>query len=123
MWLQLFCKFKIPLKTFSKDPHGRQRRPLQIRNAQQGRYRSPWQPVAFCASVHTQSVSLSLPWCGRALPQLSWGWSNAEPWASLLAQWVKNPLAMQETQETWVQFLGREYPLEEKMATHSTILT
>ena len=29
---------------------------------------------------------------------------------------------MQETQETWVQFLGREDPLEEEMATHSSIL-
>ena len=25
-------------------------------------------------------------------------------------------------QETWVQFLGREDPLEEEMATHSSIL-
>ena len=29
---------------------------------------------------------------------------------------------MQETQETWVQSLGREDPLEEKMAAHSRIL-
>ena len=29
---------------------------------------------------------------------------------------------MQETQETWVQPLGREDPLEEEMATHSRIL-
>ena len=29
---------------------------------------------------------------------------------------------MQETQETWVQSLGWEVPLEEGMATHSTIL-
>ena len=29
---------------------------------------------------------------------------------------------MQETQETWVQSLGQEDPLEEKMATHSSIL-
>ena len=29
---------------------------------------------------------------------------------------------MQETQETQVQSLGQEDPLEEKMATHSTIL-
>ena len=34
---------------------------------------------------------------------------------------VKNPTAMQETQETWVQFLGGEDPLEEGMATHSSI--
>ena len=29
---------------------------------------------------------------------------------------------MQENQETWVQSLGQEDPLEEKMATHSSIL-
>ena len=32
---------------------------------------------------------------------------------------VKNPPAMQET---WVQFLGLEDPLEEEMATHSHVL-
>ena len=35
---------------------------------------------------------------------------------------VKNPPAMQELQETWVQSLGREDPLEEGMAPHSSIL-
>ena len=29
---------------------------------------------------------------------------------------------MQETQEMWVQFLGREDPPEEEVATHSSIL-
>ena len=32
-------------------------------------------------------------------------------------------LSMQETPETWVGSLGREDPLEEEMATHSSILT
>ena len=40
-------------------------------------------------------------------------------WASLVVQTVKNPPAMQET---WVQSLGLEDPLEEGMATHSSIL-
>ena len=35
---------------------------------------------------------------------------------------VKNLHAMQETQETWVQSLGQEDPLEEGMAIHSCIL-
>ena len=39
--------------------------------------------------------------------------------ASLLAQTVKNLPAMQET---WVQSLGWEDPLEKEMATHSRIL-
>ena len=36
-----------------------------------------------------------------------------------MAQMAKNPPAMQET---WVQSLGCEAPLEEGMATHSSIL-
>ena len=39
-----------------------------------------------------------------------------------MVQWVKNPPAMKETQKTWVQSLGREYPLEEERETHSSIL-
>ena len=39
--------------------------------------------------------------------------------ASLVAQMVKYPPAMQETQ---VQSLGQEDPLEKGMATHSSIL-
>ena len=31
-------------------------------------------------------------------------------------------LLMQETQKMWVQSLGRKDPLEEEMATHSSIL-
>ena len=30
---------------------------------------------------------------------------------------------MQETQETWVQSMGQEDPLEEGLAIHSSILT
>ena len=39
-------------------------------------------------------------------------------WASLVDQLVKNPSVMQET---WVRSLGWEDPLEEGMATHSSI--
>ena len=40
-------------------------------------------------------------------------------WASLIAQMVNNLPAMRET---WVRLLAREDPLEEGMATHSSIL-
>ena len=40
-------------------------------------------------------------------------------WASLVAELVKNPPAMQET---WVRSLGWEDPLEKGKATHSSIL-
>ena len=39
--------------------------------------------------------------------------------ATLMAQTIKNVPAMQET---WVQPLGQEDPLEKGMATHSSIL-
>ena len=39
--------------------------------------------------------------------------------ASLVAQTVKN---LPTTQETWVQSLGQEDPLEGSMATHPSIL-
>ena len=39
--------------------------------------------------------------------------------SSLVAQMVKNLPAMQETQ---IQFLGQEEPLEKGVATHSSIL-
>ena len=40
-------------------------------------------------------------------------------WASTVAQTVKNLSAMWET---WVRSLGQEDPLEEGMATHSSVL-
>ena len=44
--------------------------------------------------------------------------NNHINWTSLVAQSVENPLAMQET---WVQSLGCEDPLEKEMATHSAV--
>ena len=41
-------------------------------------------------------------------------------WASLVAQTVNNPSAMQKIR---VRSLGQEEPLEKGMATHSSILT
>ena len=45
--------------------------------------------------------------------------SSLANWASLIAQMVENPPAMQET---LVQFLSQEDPLEKGKATHSSIL-
>ena len=49
-------------------------------------------------------------------------WNTAQERASLMAQGIKYPPVMQETQETSVRSLGREDPLEKEMATHSSIL-
>jgi len=48
----------------------------------------------------------------------SWSFSSFQWLASLVAQMVKNPPAMQET---WVRPLDWEDPLEKGMATHSSI--
>jgi len=46
-------------------------------------------------------------------------YASPPSWASLVAQMVKDPLAMQETQ---VRSLCQEDPLEKGLATHSSIL-
>ena len=68
---------------------------------------------AWCAAIHGVAKSQT---------RLS-NWSDLiwyiKLGASLVAQMVKNPPAVQKT---WVQSLGWEDPLEEGMATHSSIL-
>ena len=60
----------------------------------------------------------SIPWLGRS-PRDGRGYPLQYSWASLVAQLVNNPPAMQET---WVRSLGWEDPLEQGMATHFSIL-
>ena len=60
----------------------------------------------------------SIPGLGRS-PGEGRGYPLQYSWASLVAQLIKNPPTIRET---WVQSLGCEDPLEEGMATHSSIL-
>ena len=67
--------------------------------------------------------------CNAGDPSSILGWSRSPredigyplqyPWASLVAQMVKN---LPSLQETWVRSLAWEDPLEEGMATHFSIL-
>ena len=59
-----------------------------------------------------------IPGLGRSTGE-EIGYPLQYSWASLVAQLVKNPLAMWET---WVQSLGWEDPLDKGKATHSSIL-
>ena len=59
-----------------------------------------------------------IPGSGRSLGE-GIGYPLQYSWASLVAQTVKNPPAIQET---WFESLDWEDPLEEGMATHSSIL-
>jgi len=60
----------------------------------------------------------SIPGSGRSAGE-GIGYPLQYSWASLVAQLVKNLPTMQET---WVQSLGWEDPLEKGKATHSSIL-
>ena len=71
-------------------------------------------------SFQTILVALSADFNGISLFCLQCSPSHDSPYTfSLIAQLVKNLLAMQET---LVRFLGQEDPLEKEMATHSSIL-
>ena len=67
-----------------------------------------------CNAGHPGSIPVS----GRS-PGEGIGYPLQYSWASLMAQLVKNPPAMQKTRD---RYLGWEDPLEEEMATHSSIL-
>ena len=59
-----------------------------------------------------------IPGSGRS-PEKGTGYQLQYSWASTVAQMIKNPPAMWET---WFRSLGWEDPLDEGMATHSSIL-
>ena len=73
--------------------------------------------------VHIQSLGhvqlFAIQWTVACQAPLSRGFEIISTYASPVSQWVKNLPAMQETQ---VQFLGWEDPLEKEMATHYSFL-
>ena len=73
---------------------------------------------AYKESAYNAGDSGSIPRLRRS-PEEGIGYPLQYSWASLVAKMVKNLPAMQET---WVPSLGWKDPLEEGMATHSSIL-
>ena len=69
-------------------------------------------PTRFCCLAHSAQLTG---------PFLVSGFTKFQGFPSGLV--VENPSAMKETQETWVCSLGQEYPLEEEMATHFSVLS
>ena len=67
-----------------------------------------------CNAGHPSSIS----GLGRS-PGEGKGYPFQYPWASLVAQLVKN---LPAKWENWVQSLSWENPLEDDMATHSSII-
>ena len=75
-----------------------------------------------CAPITPLSLILLHPrasHCCRCFTLILFIGSHTARWGFLAAQTVNNPSAVQETH---VQSLGREDPLEEGMATHSSVL-
>ena len=69
-------------------------------------------------SAHNAGDPSSIPGLGRSTGEVI-GYPLQYSWASLMAQLVKNLPAMQET---WVQSLGWEDPLEKGKAAHASVL-
>ena len=79
-----------------------------------------WQPtvVFLPGESHGQrSLAGYSPWGSKESETTEWAWPTSQ-----VAQQIKNLPATQESQETRVQSLGQEDPLEEEMATRSNIL-
>ena len=87
-------------------------------------YHSPYKWLCFSGSSASKESTCnvgdpgSIPELGRS-PGEGVGYLLQYSWVSLVAQLVKDLPAMRET---WVRSLGWEDPLEEGMATHSSIL-
>ena len=82
-----------------------------------------WSAISFSNAwkwkVKGKSLSrvqlLATPWTAAHQAPPSMGFSRQEYWSRV-------PLPSLTMQDTWVQFLGQEDPLEKGMATHSNIL-
>ena len=72
-----------------------------------------------CISIPTLQISSSVPLKKKNALALIWSWGchGLPRWR----EWWRTCLPVQETRETWVPSLGRGAPLEEGMATHSSI--
>jgi len=76
------------------------------------RLKTKWQSFQKKRETLIITMNISKQWT------LDWVMVLHRFWASLVAQIVKNLLAMQQT---WIRFLGQEDTLEKGMATHSSI--
>ena len=77
-------------------------------------------PVGFLGSWKTICLQCRRPWFNFCVRKIHWrrdSYPLQYSWASLVAQLVKKSPAIQET---WVQNLGWEDPLEKGRATHSS---
>ena len=74
---------------------------------------------AFREKCVSESVNLTSPNCHLQKSLYFFNLYYACLWSSLVAQRLKSLPAMQET---WVQSLDREDPLEKEMGNHSSIL-
>ena len=118
----------------SWDPQAREkgvRRKQTCQHSGPGVWASRRGSRSFCCLSHTLWRLSRQPWRANTVYLLRYNYlrllflmvvTTNQKGASLMAQQVKNPLAMQETQEMQFGSLGQEDSLQEEMATHSSIL-
>ena len=82
-------------------------------------FATPWTVAYQASSVHGILQARILEWVTISFSISSCGSQQKVTSSQRPSQVVKRLPAMLET---WVQFLGREDPLEKEMATHSSIL-
>ena len=81
-------------------------------------------------ATHTSTLTWKIPWTEELVGYSPWGRKELDMTEQLhfhflksqVALVIKNPLPVQERKELRVPSLGQEDPLEEGMATHSSIL-
>ena len=79
-------------------------------------------PLGKELATHSSIVAWRIPWMEKAGGLQSTGSQRVRHDFTFTFSGKKICLPMKEVQETWVQSLGREDPLEEGMAIHSSIL-
>ena len=105
----------------------------QVGDATAGQHWDPRSLQTECLPPKASDTHMQLLWeasdrgASASLVQAEWSPETLDSQSGTfcplaMAQGVKNQSAMQETEETLVWSLGQENPLEEEMATHSSIL-
>ena len=118
--MEVVPSFAAPVKVILPRSVGKSSPPLPLPSAQRPRWRLPEHVGRNLPLPHPRGrrMGAQAPRWGR-VPLVAFLKFFFFLVASLVAQMVKSLSAVQETQ---VQSLGREDPLEKEMATHSSIL-
>ena len=121
-WHRLMVLLSLKMETRENKTQGafpRKGNSTHVPSAQEAGVSSPWPMLQCQAAIRRQWARPHLLLQEKVLLMLYFWYWNLWNQASLVTQWWRICLAMQEF---WVWSLGWEDPLEKKMVTHSSIL-